>query len=168
MLALTLLVVAGMNLASPGQSLLDALEFAIMPEWSFLISLLPFLLIVGVLGPVLSLLALGWFVHLMRRRRGRARLVDPEPRAITFDAAGAAVIPANEPYCLRDGLIYPAGTTRCDECKDELLVRCPVDSTVRPAGQQLCRGCGTKYVLGARSAAVRRSPGPPEGGAAVA
>jgi len=49
-------------------------------------------------------------------------------------------------------------------------VRCPIDQTTRPASQELCRVCGTRYVLGASRTGltVRRSGRPPEGGAAVA
>ena len=51
-----------------------------------------------------------------------------------------------------------------------MIFRCPVDGTIRVARQQLCRVCGTKYVLGASSAALTVQPvhRPPEGGAAAA
>ena len=166
--ALLILVVAGMNLDSPGDAILGALEVVILPDWNFLISLIPAALVLGVLGPILTLLVLGWVVHLARRRRGRARFEDPQPRPVELDQAGEPVIPPNEPYCPRDWLVYPAGTTRCPDHREDLLVRCPIDSTTRPASQQLCRACGTKYVLGARAIAIQRPPGPPEGGAAAA
>ena len=80
------------------------------------------------------------------------------------------MVPANVPYCSTDALLYPARARRCEVCGQELTVRCPVDDTLRPAGDPLCRTCGTKFVLGAASTAltVRRPAGPPEGGAAVA
>ena len=40
-------------------------------------------------------------------------------------------------------------------------MRCPVDDTVRVAGQQLCRTCGTRYQLGRVAGPGRHSPARP-------
>ena len=80
------------------------------------------------------------------------------------------MFPPNVPYCLEHSIIYPATDVRCAVDGADLSVRCPVDGTVRDASIQTCSGCGTRFVLGAGSAAalVRAPSGPPEGGAAVA
>lgn len=170
LLALGLLVLAGANLSDPGAAILDALSIVIIPDWNILIALLPVALLLGLLGPILTLLALGWFIHLARRKTGRARIAEAGPVPYSLDAAGMPLVPANRPYCPRDRLLYPGGATVCIVCRDELTVRCPVDDTTRTARQQLCRACGTRYVLGASETAitVQRRGGPPEGGAAVA
>ncbi|HEX5466328.1 MAG TPA: hypothetical protein VFW92_06600 [Candidatus Limnocylindrales bacterium] len=150
--------------------ILTILQNIIVPDWNDWIAMLPIAVIVGVLGPILTLIALGWFHHLMTRRRGRVRLAEPAPRPAPLGPDGSPQVPANVPYCSTDGLLYPARARSCEVCGQELSVRCPVDDTLRPASDPLCRTCGTKYVLGAAATAltVRRPSGPPEGGAAVA
>jgi hypothetical protein len=150
---------------------LGFLEKIIVPDWSDWIAALPILTVLGLLGPILTLVFLLWVHHMLFvRRRGRVRYDDPTPVQAERDASGFFVIPPNVPFCAREGLLYPPKATRCDSCRDELLVRCPVDSTTRPATVDTCRACGTKYVLGATSSAlaVQRPSGPPEGGAAIA
>ena len=151
-------------------SILSTLERIIVPDWNDVMGWLPVLTVLGLVGPILTLLMLLWLHHLLTRPRFRVRTAEPEPIAAERDEDGYFVVPANVPYCPRDGLIYPATATRCDVCRQELVVRCPVDSTTRTAREQVCRACGTRYVLGAGTSAltVRRSGGPPEGGAAVA
>jgi hypothetical protein len=140
------------------------------PDWSWLVSIVPFLLVVGVIGPVLTLVVLGWLHNALVLRRGRVRYVDPGPQAPARDADGVSIVPANTPYCARDDLLFPARARICSVCREELIVRCPVDDAVRPASQPVCRACGTKYVLGAGldPLTVRAAAGPPPGGAAVA
>jgi hypothetical protein len=152
------------------EAILAVLSIVLIPDWDLLIGVMPVLLILGVLGPILTLLMVGWLHHFLTRRRGRVRITDVAPSPALLDAAGVPVVPPNVPFCTRDHLVYPPSARRCDECKEELSVRCPVDGTMRFASQQLCRGCGTRYVLGASSAvvSVRPSAGPPPGGAAVA
>ena len=150
---------------------LNLLQKIIVPDWSDWVAALPILVVLGILGPILTLLFFVWLHYvLFVRRRGRVRLDDPEPVMAERDESGFFVIPPNTPFCAREGLLYPPNARRCTSCRDELLVRCPVDSTTRVATQDLCRACGTKYVLGAAATAlaVRRTGGPPEGGAAVA
>ncbi|MBA3779462.1 MAG: hypothetical protein H0X16_09230 [Chloroflexi bacterium] len=151
-------------------SFLDALEKLLVPDWNDYVALLPIAVLLGLIGPIISLLALVWLHHWFTRRRGRVRYADLQPVAAERDELGAFVFPPNTPYCPRDGLLYPPTATRCNMEGDELLVRCPVDSATRVAGEQLCRVCGTRYVLGASTTgvAVQRRHGPPEGGAAVA
>lgn len=159
-----------MDSPDPWTFVLDQLTKVLVPDWSGLIGLLPFLLIVGVLGPILSLLALAWAWHWVTRRRAHVKVVEPEPRPAALDASGQPVFPANVPYCAEHRLVFPASAVRCTVDGADLSVRCPVDHTVRDAAIQTCTACGTRFVLGAAStsALVRRTAGPPPGGAAVA
>jgi hypothetical protein len=152
-------------------AILNFLQQIIVPDWNDWIGALPILVVLGLLGPILTLLFLLWLHHMIFvRRRGRVRYDDPAPVQAERDESGFFVIPPNVPFCAREGLLYAPTATRCDSCRDELVVRCPVDSTTRPATLQTCRACGTKYVLGAtaNALAVQRRSGPPEGGAAIA
>jgi hypothetical protein len=153
------------------QGFLDLLTKLFLPDWHDLITnWLPILLVVGVLGPILTLMLLYTAYQLIKAPRFRVRVADVEPEPVPRDYAGLAVIPPNVPYCSLDGLVYPPRSTRCSVCGDELSVRCPVDQTLRPVSQQTCSACGTRYVLGASDTAltVRRQGSPPPCGAAVA
>ena len=57
----------------PWSAFLDWLSTVLVPSWGGLIALLPYALILFVIGPIVTLLALGWAWHLLRRRRGRVR-----------------------------------------------------------------------------------------------
>jgi len=53
------------------QGLIDFLEPILIPDWRALIDLLPLFLLIGVVGPLLSLLVLGWFLYVVGRPRSR-------------------------------------------------------------------------------------------------
>lgn len=154
----------------PWTAFLQWLSTILIPDWNGLIGLLPILLILGVVGPGLTLLALYWIYVRLLERRGKVRFDDPQPTLIAANADGNYAYPANSPYCPTHHLVYPPTARECEIDRADLLVRCPVDDTVRPAGQQLCRSCGTRYQLGASLSpvVVRRRGSPPAGGAAVA
>ena len=154
----------------PWTAFLQWLSTILIPDWNGLIGLLPILLILGVVGPGLTFLALYWIYVRLNDRRGKVRYDDPQPALIAANADGTYTYPPNSPYCPTHHLVYPPTARGCDIDRADLLVRCPVDDTVRPAGQQLCRSCGTRYQLGASLApiVVRRRGSPPAGGAAVA
>ena len=154
----------------PWTAFLNWLQTILVPDWNGLIELLPVLLILGVLGPGLSLLALYWMYVRMTSRRGKVKIDDPLPQLAPRASDGTPAYPANVPYCATHELVYPATYSECEIDREELMVRCPVDETVRVAGQQLCRTCGTRYQLGASLApiVVRRQGRPPDGGAAIA
>ena len=154
----------------PWTAFLQWLQTIIVPDWTGLIQLLPILLIVGVVGPGLSLLAVYWMYVRMTTRRGKVRIDEPVPELAQHAANGSPIYPPNVPYCPTHELIYPATARECDIDGEELQVRCPVDETVRVAGQQLCRTCGTRYELGASLTpiVIRRHGRPPAGGAAIA
>jgi hypothetical protein len=153
-----------------GNSVLRLLEGLLLPDWGDLINLMPVLLILGLLGPALTLLALYWMYSRARTRRGRVRTGDPEPVAARIGPDGNRVYPPNMPFCQRHELLYPPTARTCEIDGEELLVRCPIDDMTRVASEQTCRVCGTRYQLGASLAPiiVRRHGRPPDGGAAVA
>ena len=154
----------------PWTTFLDWLTTMVVPDWTALVATLPFLVVVGVAAPLFSLIVLAWVWHFFRKRRARFETGEPEGVPAPLGADGLPTFPTNVPYCLEHSVIYPASSVRCAVDSADLSVRCPVDGTVRDASIQTCSGCGTKFVLGASggSVLVRRSAGPPEGGAAVA
>ncbi len=154
----------------PFSAFLDFLQSIMVPDWNALISMLPLFLILGVVGPILSIMMLMQLWYLFHRRRGRVRRVEDEPIAAPLDTDGTPVFPPNVPFCEEHAVIYPAGQRRCEVDRAELSVRCPIDQTTRFASQDLCRVCGTRYGLGAASTGltIRHGGRPPTGGAAVA
>jgi len=161
-------MIAAMPATDPWSQFLSSLSKIIVPDWGSLISLLPFLLILLLVGPVLTLVVLLWLRFGLRHRSGKSRLSRVEVAAAERDVSGAPVVPPNTPFCVRDALIFPPGDRVCSVCRGELSVRCPVDGTLRSARQELCTACGTRYVLGGRPLLVARQSGPPPGGSAAA
>ncbi|MEO6577888.1 MAG: hypothetical protein ABIO99_03190, partial [Candidatus Limnocylindria bacterium] len=117
-----------------------------------------------------SLMMLMQVWYLLHRQRGHVRIADADARPAERGLDGDPVFAPNVPFCEKHALVYPVNIRICEIDRVELSVRCPIDSTIRPATQELCRACGTRYVLGASqtSLVVRRTGRPPEGGAAVA
>ena len=154
----------------PWTAFLDWLQTILVPDWNGLIQLLPLLIIVGLTGPILSLLALYWFFVAAKTPRGKVSVDDVQPQPAAVGEGGVPLYPPNVPYCPTHALLYPPQAKDCEIDGEELLVRCPVDDTVRVARQEVCRTCGTRYQLGASLApvVVRRRGQPPAGGAAVA
>jgi hypothetical protein len=149
------------------QHILDALNPIIIPDWGALIGLLPVLLLIGVVGPILTLLVLGWVIYGLGRPRGRATYADPVPVAARL-VDGAPQYPAGEPYCPFDQLVYPFGVTRCDRCGRDLAVRCPKCDTGREATIDTCGTCGLVLKIEPRMRQLQPVAGPPPGGAAAA
>lgn len=152
-------------LQSAWHSLLQLISPIVIPDWGSLIGLLPILLVIGVVGPAVSLLVLGWFLYVVRAPRPRVTLEVNATRAAIEE--GQPVYPSGEPYCAVDQLVYPSGTTRCDACGRDLLVRCPKCSTGRTASIGTCGNCGLILRIENRARALRPA-GPPPGGAAAA
>ena len=145
--------------------LLQAISGIIIPDWGALIGMLPILLLIGVVGPLVSLLALGWFIYVVRAPR--AKLAIAEGPVLAEIVNGENVYPSGEPYCPNDALVFPSGTTRCDVCHRELLVRCPKCAAGRQARVDTCGNCGLVLKIENRARAIRPA-GPPPGGAAAA
>ncbi|HLX35721.1 MAG TPA: hypothetical protein VKR30_10835 [Candidatus Limnocylindrales bacterium] len=148
-------------------SLLSLLTPILTPDWGALIGLLPIFLLVGVVGPIVSLLVLGWFIYVVRAPRARMPYREPLPvRAPLAD--GIPVYPAGEPYCLHDQLILPPGSTTCPVCGREAAVRCPKCGVGRAAYLDTCANCGLVLRIKAVPARSLQPAGPPPGGAAAA
>lgn len=150
------------------QGILDITSLFVIPDWGALIGLLPIFLLILVLGPILSLLVLAWFVYVVRKPRPGQVIVDEAgPRKAEIGADGLPVFPRGEPICFRDGLIYPFGSRRCDACGDALSVYCPKCAVARESGIDACPNCGLILKLEPRALTLRPA-GPPPGGAAAA
>lgn len=147
------------------QSLIDITSHFVIPEWGQLIGLLPVFLVIGVVGPILSLLAVAWILYLVRAPRTAVAIADPVTAVPIVD--GTPRYPTGDPYCITDQLVYPIGAIRCDRCGRDLLVRCPKCGTGRSATMAACGNCGVELRVASRALAVRRA-GPPPGGAAAA
>jgi hypothetical protein len=155
----------------PWSTFLEWLSTVLVPDWAALIGLVPYVLVVTLVGPILTLLVLLWAWHLVTRRRGRVRRTEVQPVAAALLGDGTPVFPPNVPYCEEHRLIYPPRARRCEIDRADLMVACPVDGSVRPAEVDTCSACGTRYKLGAAAGGtlvVVRTDGPPEGGAAIA
>ena len=61
---------------------LHAIEGFVIPDWGALIGLIPYLLVLGVIGPILSLIVLGWVVYAVVSR--------PQPEVTTQEAKSSA------------------------------------------------------------------------------
>lgn len=144
---------------------LQFLAIFVAPDWKDPVSWLPVLLLVGVVGPLLTLMALGWLNYGIRRPRVKAAFVDAR-RAAALDMDGRPVYPAGEPYSPREQLIYEPGATRSLSGED-LVVACPKCGLVRGAAIDACGNCGLSFTLRPATRTLRRA-GPPPGGAAAA
>ena len=146
------------------------LEFTamfVMPDWNTVIAFLPVLIFLGVVGPLITFLALGIFVYQVRKPRVKTTF-EEGPRTAGLDADGRPVFPPGLPYCRRDALVYTSGTQRCDVCRDQLAVVCPMCSTGRSAQTDTCGNCGLVLKVEQRSVATTRRGRPKPGGAAAA
>ena len=148
------------------QGVIDFLQPILIPDWRALIDLLPIFLLIGVVGPLVSLLALGWFVYILGKPRSRIPYQPPAPQPARL-VEGQPVYPLGEPYCAFDRLVYPFGETRCATCGRDLTVICPKCSTGRQAQVDTCGTCGLVLKID-RGVPALRPAGPPPGGAAAA
>ncbi len=146
-------------------ALLDFTARFVMPDWAGLITLIPVILLVLVVGPLVTLLAFYWFVYVVRRPRTRVRF-DEGPRPAPLDAAGQPVFPPGEPYAPATGLLYPPGSIR-DDRGELLLVTCPMCGLGRAAEIDTCGNCGLVLKVVPRARAMRPA-GPPPDGATIA
>lgn len=149
------------------QGLLDLTSNFVLPDWGGLIGLLPWAVLLFLVGPIVSLLVLAWFVYVVRAPRTRAAYVEPGPVKAAVGEDGLPDVPSGEPFCFRDGLIYPPRERRCDICRQELSVKCPKCEVVRPAHVTTCANCGLELRLHERPRSLAPA-GPPPGGAAAA
>jgi hypothetical protein len=139
----------------------------VIPDWGALIGLLPVFIFVGVVGPFLTFTVLGALLYQARKPRVKLDF-EAGPRHAEVDDDGAPIFPPGLPFCRRDAVIYPSGTLRCETCRDELAVVCPMCNLGRTAGIDTCGNCGLILKVNTRALAVRATPGPKPGGAAAA
>ena len=62
--------------------------------------MLPFWIVLGVVGPIISLIALAWVWHFLRKPRARIETDQPEGYPAPLGADGLPAFPPNVPYCL--------------------------------------------------------------------
>jgi hypothetical protein len=147
--------------------ILGVMSIFVMPDWGFLVSILPVLIVLGLIGPFLSGLALGTFVYLVRKPRVKVDFVEG-PQVAQIGPGGEPVFPVGLPHCRHDALIYPSGTMRCERCHDPLTAVCPMCGLGRLALVDTCSNCGLVLKVKTRAVAVRSTAGPKPGGAAAA
>jgi len=138
----------------------------VIPDWPGLILLLPLLVLLGIVGPLVTLMVLGWLGYGVTKPRTVVRY-EEGTKVAPRDHLGRPIVPPGEPYCPRDGLIYPAGRPRCDVDGTTLLLQCPRCDVVREATISTCGNCGLSLRMEPRAMIVA-TDGPPPGGAAVA
>jgi hypothetical protein len=146
------------------QSLIDFTAQFVIPDWNALVGLLPILLLLGVVGPLVTIFALFWFIYVVRKPRVSVVFEDG-PRPAPADADGRPMFPQGEPYSAATGLVYPAGTTH-DEEGGLLTVICPKCDLGRPAEIDTCSNCGLVLRVVPRARTLRPT-GPPGGIATV-
>ena len=146
--------------------LLDLTALFVIPDWSEVIRLLPLLVLLGVVGPFLTLLILGVVVYQVRKPRVKVHF-EEWPRTAEIDAGGEPIYPPGLPHCRRDMIVYASGTHRCEVCRQELAVSCPMCSVGRVAALDTCGNCGLVLRIETRTLATRTA-GPRPGGAAAA
>ena len=145
--------------------LLELTSHFVVPDWGALVDLMPIFLLIGVVGPIVTLLMALWFIYIVRKPRIRVAFAEPR-RPAELDAAGNAIYPAGEPYSPTEQMIYEPGATR-SESGEDLLVACPKCSLVRSAAEDTCGNCGLSFTIKPTVRLARRA-GPPSGGRAAA
>jgi hypothetical protein len=147
--------------------ILDVMSIFVMPDWGFLIGLLPVLIVIGLIGPFLTGLMIGTVVYMATKPRVKVSFVEG-PRVAEIGPGGEPVFPVGLPHCRRHALVYDSGTLRCDQDGDPLTVVCPMCGLGRLALVDTCTNCGLVLKVKPRAVAVRKTSGPKPGGAAAA
>jgi hypothetical protein len=147
--------------------ILEILSKLIIPDWGALVDLMPIFLVLGVLGPILSILVLVWVIYFVVRPRTGVRY-DEGSHPASLDDSGQPIFPAGLPYCMAHALVYPSGATRCEVDQEMLWVRCPMCGLGRSAEVKTCGNCGLVLTVKNRAQVVGPAAGPPPGGAAAA
>lgn len=147
--------------------ILEITTFFVIPDWGEVIGLLPLLIFLGIVGPLLTLLPLGIVIYQLRKPRAKVRY-EEGPRIAETGADGRPIFPPGLPFCRHHELIYPSGTTRCEQGDGDLAVTCPMCGLGRPAAIDTCTNCGLVLKVKPRTVATGRPVGPKPGGAAAA
>ena len=147
--------------------ILDVTSIFVIPDWGLVIGLLPIVVLLGLVMPFLTFVALGTVVYLIRKPRVKLSF-EEGPRVAEIGPGGDPIFPIGLPHCRRDDLVYPSGTIRCERCREGLAVVCPMCGLGRAAIVDTCTNCGLVLNVVPRAIAVRTTPGPKPGGAAAA
>ena len=147
--------------------ILEVTSVFVMPDWGVVIGYIPVLVLLGLVMPFLTFVALGSLIYVARKPRTKVTF-EEGPRVAEIGPGSEPVFPVGLPHCRRDALIYPSGTVRCANCRDELAVICPMCGLGRAAIIDTCSNCGLVLKVKSRAVAVRTTPGPKPGGAAAA
>jgi hypothetical protein len=147
--------------------LLDVIAALIIPDWTQLVSWIPIVLVLAVIGPILTLLVLYHLGYQIGRPRTRARYME-YPLRVPIGPDGTPARPTGRPFCERDLLIYGPKARRCDVCRDDLVLLCPRCGVGRDAAIEVCGNCGLAGRVSDRAIAIVPDAGPPAGGAAAA
>jgi hypothetical protein len=147
--------------------ILEVTSIFVMPDWGFLIGLLPVLIVIGLIGPFLTGLMIGTVIYLATKPRVKVTFVEG-PRVAEIDPGGEPVFPVGLPHCRRHALVYEPGTLRCDTDGEPLSVVCPMCGLGRLTLVDTCTNCGLVLKVKPRAVAARKTSGPKPGGAAVA
>jgi hypothetical protein len=89
------------------------------PDWSFVIALLPIIIVLGLVMPYLTGLAIGTGAYLVTKPRVKLAF-EEGPRVAEIGPGGEPVFPVGLPHCRRDALVFESGTLRCERCHDDL------------------------------------------------
>lgn len=146
--------------------LIDVTSHLVIPDWGSLIALFPVFVVIGIIGPAITIAIVAWFVYAVRRPRAHVEIADGPMLAATTED-GEPVFPVGLPYCTIDRLVFASGATRCSACGRDLTVICPMCGLGRDAGITTCGNCGLVLKVERRPRVLRPS-GPPPGGAAIA
>ena len=144
---------------------IEATSAFVVPDWGQLIGLLPVFLIIGVVGPLLTIIILFWVRYWILKPRVSAGYADTRRLAAIGDH-GQPVFPVGEPYSLRERMIYESGATR-SASGEELLVACPKCGLARSATVDTCGNCGLSFTITPPTRSIRPAAPPPGGRAAV-
>ncbi len=147
--------------------ILQVTSIFVMPDWGFLISILPLLVLLGLIAPFLTGLMIGTMAYMVTKPRVKVAFVEG-PHVAEIGPGGEPVFPVGLPHCRRHALVYPSGTLRCDQDGDPLTVICPMCRLGRQALIDTCTNCGLVLKVKPHAVAVRTTSGPKPGGAAAA
>jgi hypothetical protein len=148
-------------------TILDIMKMFVIPDWTSVIGLLPLMIFLGIVGPLVTFLVLGILIYQVAKPRTKIR-TEEGPEVAQIGADRQPIFPPGLPYCRRDGLVYPSGSLRCERCRDELAVICPMCGLGRPAQIDTCTNCGLVLKVRPRAVLVGPKTGPKPGGAAAA
>ena len=147
--------------------ILHIMALFVIPNWADLVKLLPVFVFLGLIGPFISFLMLGIMAYQVSKPRSKVTFVEG-PRLAEIGADGEPIFPPGLPHCRNHRLVYPSGTTRCEQGDEELAVTCPMCGLGREARVDTCTNCGLVLKVKTRLVPTRSSSGPRPGGAAVA